>query len=62
MTRGKSTMEYIVQSWYPAHKWEDTTFHDTRKAAEAECAVYDESERGTPHRVIARRTKVIETK
>lgn len=60
MTRGKSTMEYIVQGKY-THGWEDLTAHDTRKAADAECRVYDENE-PAPHRVIARRTKVIESK
>lgn len=53
-------MEYIVQGRY-GHGWEDLTAHDTRKAADAECRVYDENE-PAPHRVIARRTKVIESK
>jgi hypothetical protein len=59
--RGKSTMEYIVQGRYE-RGWDDLTFHDTRKAAEAECAVYDANVLGVQHRVIARRTKVIESK
>jgi hypothetical protein len=54
-------MEYIVQGRYE-RGWDDLTFHDTRKAAEAECAVYDANVLGVQHRVIARRTKVIESK
>jgi hypothetical protein len=53
--RTKYVYEHIVQGDYGTG-WDDLTAHDTRKAAVAECKVYNDNETH-PHRVIFRRAK-----